>query len=194
MASILRQTTARNLLDQLTIQQLFDSNATGALSLVPGTYFFDFEFALTAMSATSGNAAFDILGAGTATTSKFLWQVVGYDSPGIGVQNTTIGGIFNVKNSAASLITAGTNTTLLVTGNGSFEVTVGGTIIPSITLVTGGVTPQVEVGSFINVTRIGEAGLGQFVDGFRTTISTVIVAGVSITTTYSDGTVRIDKL
>lgn len=193
MPSTLRQTTARTLVDSITQQKLFDTNTTGAIELVPGTYKFDCRFALTAMSATSGNAAFDVLGAGTATVSKFLMQTVGQDAAALNTMSTQIGSFANIKNTPASMISAAINTGLFVSVEGTFEVTVAGTIIPSVTLVTGAVTPQVEVGSYFTVDRIGGEGQGFFVDGFRTTVSDVTV-GSTRTITYNDGTVRVDKV
>ena len=53
-------------------QKAFNATANGTLTLDAGLYAFDFLLHVTGMSATSGNLAFDILGAGTATISKAL--------------------------------------------------------------------------------------------------------------------------
>jgi hypothetical protein len=191
----LRQTTARNLADSVSSQKLFDVNTTGAIDLVPGTYEFECQFALSAMSATSGNCLFSILGAGTATCAKFLWQIFGAEGAGFNVQASKIGALYNTGASSASMVTANTGVVVEVLCRGTFECTVAGTIIPSVTLVTGGVTPQVEVGSQFTVDRIGPSGTGVFVEGgYRTTISEVLVPGTTLTITYNDGTVRVDKL
>lgn len=194
MPNMLRQTLARVLTSTVAQQQLFDSNTTGAIDLVPGTYTFECYMALTAMDAAgASNLLFDVVGAGTATCTKFLWQIIGADVAGITGQATALTAMSATSGSAVNIVTGATQAALQVSVRGTFEVTVAGTIIPSVTL---GVAAAANViaGTYFEYDRLGPAAQGAFVgSGYRVTNSDVTV-GLTRTITYSDGTVRVDKL
>lgn len=136
-----------------TEQALFDSVGAGTLTLPSGTYFFDALLSVSSMDATSGNAAFDILGAGTATVGSVLYAAVGVDN----AVNTAAAAVINMSNAAestAAIVTAATNTTLQVMLRGTFRVTAGGTIIPSITLANAAAA-VVAIGSYFRCRRVG---------------------------------------
>ena len=87
-------------------QRLFNWSANGALTLDAGVYRFRALFQITGMSATSGNAAFSLLGAGTATVGRVMYHASGADS---GTPLTAAGrtGSASVTvASAASVVTA----------------------------------------------------------------------------------------
>lgn len=195
MAYTLRQINAYTLADSVAAQKLFDANTTGAIDLVPGFYEFEFSVAISSMSATSGNGLIDIKGAGTATLARVQWCQSGNDQ-NVGTVAAFLSGGFNVTAASATpVVVAGVGTALIITGKGSFDCTVAGTLIPAITLTTGGVTPSVNAGSFVKVALKNQA-TGQAImsdEGYRTILSDVTV-GSTRTVTFSDGTVRVDKL
>lgn len=142
---------------------IFTTPANGRLTLETGTYRIHGLLVWTSMSATSGNLALDILGAGTATTGTWLWTSAGQEAAVDGTGNT--GGSWHTTNTtAASIIAPATNTNLSITIDGSFEVTVAGTIIPTQTLTTAAAA-VLAAGSFIEFWRVGSTtmtSVGQF--------------------------------
>jgi hypothetical protein len=155
-------TSGNNLSNSTTTQPLFDGgggSANGALTLETGQYFFECMLHITSMSIVSGNGEFEPLGAGTATMTQVLFHAVGIDSgtPLAAATQTGSGGTSGTAN-AASVVTAGTGNALLVSIRGTFNITVAGTIIPSIDLVTGALA-VVETGSYFKCWRAGGTGV-----------------------------------
>lgn len=147
------------LADSTSPQKLFNQPTNGALTIAAGAYYFQCLLNLTGMSATTGNLSFSIVGAGTATVTNVLQSGWGSDT-GTGVSAT---GPISGSAARAALLPA-TNGNIVLAGTaaevwaniiGTFEVSTGGTIIPSIDLVTGGVTPAVKIGSYFMCKRIG---------------------------------------
>ena len=124
------------LTSQTAEQKLFNWSASGALTLNPGTYFFECVFELTSMSATSGNTSFSVLGAGTATIGTVVWAAVGQDA----TTQTTAGAAgtsFQTSStSVGNIVTAATGTAMSAKVSGMIRVTAAGTIIPSVGLTT----------------------------------------------------------
>lgn len=137
-------------------QAIFDSVAAGTLTLPTGLYFFDCLLSLSAMSSTTGNAKFDVLGAGTATVGSVLYYAVGIDGATGAAANQT-GSTSVTVGSPASIVSGGTGTAMQVSIRGTFRVTVSGTIIPSIALVTAA-TAVVAVGSYFRCRIAGGSG------------------------------------
>lgn len=138
-------------------QKLFNSPANGRLSLETGTYFFDAMLSVQSMSATSGNAAIDWLGAGTATVTHWLWHAWGQDQSNANA-GATSGSFAQAQQGVASVVTAGVGTILWLTATGTFKVTGAGTLIPSITLVTAAAA-VVQAGSHFRCRRQGSTSL-----------------------------------
>lgn len=137
-------------------QRLFNNTAAGALALPTGVYEFESFLYLTAMSATSGNAAFDPIGAGTAGGDQFGYDVAGIDATGP-MAVATVTGLGSVgQQTGASMVTAGTGTSMRAKIEGMFRISTAGTIIPSITLVTAAAA-VVNPGSYFKITKIGES-------------------------------------
>ncbi len=136
-------------------QKLFDSTTNGRLTLEAGTYEFESTISISSMSATSGNGAFDILGAGGATLGTVLYEVNGIDGA-----VATVGSGSHLVNNAGqtptNMVTAAVSTEMQATIKGMFRVTVGGTIVPSITLTTAAAA-VVRNGSFFKCKRIGSS-------------------------------------
>lgn len=138
-------------------QKAFDWSGNGALTLPTGYYRFKAMLYVTDMSATSGNLAFAIKGGGTATIANILYHGVGIDNANPLAAGSQQGSFSNADGSAASIITAGTPTALGVEISGVFNVTVAGTIIPSVTLVTA-IAAVMNAGSFFWCEWIGATG------------------------------------
>ncbi len=153
---LLRADATRNLTSATTLQALFNNPTNGRLTLPVGTYRFEAMIYLTAMSATSGNALFDVLGAGTATTGAFLWSATGIDATGPTTAAAQTGSFAITKASVASIALAATGTALAVRIEGMFEVTTAGTIIPSVQLVTAAAA-TVAVGTYLWAERISSS-------------------------------------
>lgn len=141
------------LTSQTAAQKLFNASTNGALTLPTGTYFFECLFSLSSMSGTSGNAAFQILGGGTATVGTVLYHAVGIDG-NINAAATQTGSTSNASSSVASIVTAGTNTNMHTSIRGTFRVTGAGTIIPSVALVTAAAA-IVAAGSYFRCYKVG---------------------------------------
>ena len=136
-------------------QKLFNASTNGALTLPIGTYRYEAIVYLTTMSATSGNGAFGILGAGTATVASALSMASGIDAAignGAAVSGSTWVGV----TSNAAIVTAAGNTALSVLIRGTFRVSVAGTIIPSFTLTTAAAA-VVQTNTYFMCRRISDS-------------------------------------
>lgn len=147
-------------------QAMFSSATVGnaALALPLGLYRFDCIGSLSSMSATSGNAAFDLLGNGTAGLAT-----IAYLSQGIDNAANALGNWQNVlatqAATPASLCNAAINTTLQFAVRGMFRVTVPGTVIPSLSLVTAAAA-VVAAGSFFTCKRLSASPVAECVGAF----------------------------
>jgi hypothetical protein len=148
--------TAYTLTSTTTAQKIFNASTNGAVTLDTGWYRFNAVIGVTGLSATTGNAQFQVLGGGTATLGGVLYHIVGVDGNS-GTAATQTGSWSVASSSAASGATAGTGTALMFNILGTFEVTAQGTIIPSLALVTAA-AGSVVVGSFFECKRLGNAG------------------------------------
>ena len=137
---------------------IFNSPTNGRLTLETGTYLFNGMLWVSSMSATSGNLAIDVLGAGTATVAEWLWQAWGIDQGVITTAANRTGSFTTTQQSVASVINAATGNSMGVQLEGTFTVTSAGTIIPSVTLVTAAAA-VVNTGSYLIFERIGSASV-----------------------------------
>jgi len=150
----IRRNATRTLPNDTNENAIFDSPTNGRLTLEVGTYMFEALMQVTSMSATSGNALIDWLGAGTATCGAWMWYYSALDNSTPTTGATNQGAVRVTQDSAASIATAGAGTGLNVWARGTFEVTSGGTFIPSIDLVTAA-AGVVGIGSFFMCYRVG---------------------------------------
>lgn len=150
----IRQHSTYQLLNQGTVQPLFNGSPNGAVQLPTGFYQFSCQFALSAMSATSGNAKFSIEN-GTGTGAGFLFNYIGQDVGTAGVSNWN-GGMAASSGTPVSLAAGGVNTAMIANMMGTFEVSGAGTFIPSITLATAAAA-VVAIGSYFSCSRLGAA-------------------------------------
>ena len=138
-------------------QKLFNESTNGAITLPAGKYWFDCELSLSSMSSTTGNGLFDLLGAGTATFGAGLFNAIGIDATTATTAVAQTGSWDNSKASPASMVLAATGTSMNAKLGGMFDLTAGGTLIPSITLVTASAA-VLAAGSYIYFKRLGEVG------------------------------------
>ncbi len=155
---IIRANATRNLTSNTTEQAIFNDPTNGRLTLETGTYVFDGMLYFTNMSATSGNMSFDLVGAGTVTTTAWLYHIQGIDATTVTTEAARRGSFSITQQSVASMVAAGTGTAMAVSMQGTFEVTGAGTLIPSVTMVTASAS-TLNLGSYIRVQRIGSDSL-----------------------------------
>lgn len=161
----IRTQTPKNLPNDTNENALFDSPANGRLTLEAGVYRVTGLIHITGMSASAGNVAFDLLGAGTATIDSWLWHNWGTDNT-TPANATSMTGTFPLtQQSAAGVVNIiGTGTAVAWSVNGTFDVTSAGTMIPSVTQANASAA-VVSVGSFLEFWRIGATdvvSVGQF--------------------------------
>jgi len=150
-----RLTNAYALTNATGVQKLFNASTNGALTVTAATkYEFECWFQISGMSATSGNAAFSL--AGTATLTNVTMANFGVDASTTTTVAALNGAYAVTAATPASAQTAGTGTAMWTLLKGTFTVNAGGTIIPSINLVTASAA-SVAVGSYFKVMAIGSA-------------------------------------
>lgn len=137
-------------------QKAFNTTTNGTLTLPTGIYEFEVLMHLLSMSGTSGNLAFDPVGAGTAVTDRWGWHTSGVDQATPTNVGTQSGQIVVTQQSAASLVSAGIGAGLGYRASGMFRVSTGGTIIPSVTLANAAAA-VVKAGSWFRIRKIGES-------------------------------------
>jgi hypothetical protein len=148
----IQQNASYTLTSSTAAQKLFNASTNGTLTLPIGTYRYEAFVYLTAMSATTGNGAFGILGAGTATVASALSMASGFDAA-IGAGAACGGSYWTGVTSNAAIVTAAVNTALGTLIRGTFKVSVAGTIIPSFTLTTAAAA-VVEPNTYFMASRI----------------------------------------
>ena len=137
------RTGTKTMTSNTSLQSIFN-NTTGTGGLTSGaltvgastSYFFEMSINVSAMSATSGNMGFSIVGAGTATFTSAAWHAFGLDST---TQQTAAAAGTSWQSTAGAtgnIITAATGTAASAIVKGIFRVNGAGTIIPSIQLTT----------------------------------------------------------
>src|SRR5579884_461313 len=143
---------AYTLTSQTAAQKLFNASTNGAVTLPVGTFEFECEFSLTAMSSTSGSFGFAL--GGTATFTQAWWSTANKPT----TSSATAASPQTTYNTAANtaIATATTNTTGYATIKGIIRVTVAGTIIPQVSL---GVAAAAIVGinSFFKIKPLGSS-------------------------------------
>lgn len=151
----IRANATRTFTSNTNEQAIFNSPANGTITLETGTYRFEGLICLTGMSGTSGNITMDIVGAGTAVNTAWAWIAMGLDIAS-GQAGSAVGGSWQVaaQSAGTGLVTAGTATAMAVWVSGSFEISTGGTVIPSLTMANASAS-VVSIGSYMTFERIG---------------------------------------
>lgn len=131
--------SAHTLTSQQAAQQMFNASTNGAVTVQPGTYFFECFFTLSSLSSSSGSFGFAL--GGTAAIAAQLWETEGNKAA-----LATAASAQNTVNTAANtaIVTATTNTVGWARVNGKIRVTASGTVIPQVSL---GVAAAAVVGT-----------------------------------------------
>jgi len=155
--SFIYQNSDYTLTSTTSAQKVFNQTTNGRVTLTAGLYSFELIIDIDTMSATSGNADFDILGAGTATVNHIIAQAVGIDNnnelgtgarSGDGIRGTGV----------ISLATNGTGTGVFSNIRGLIRITTGGTLIPSVALATAAAA-VVRTGTTLRFTPVAADGV-----------------------------------
>ena len=149
----IQQNATYTLTSTIAQQKLFNASTNGTLTLPIGTYRYEALIYIASMNAvTSGNAAFGILGAGTATVSSALSQAFGIDaviSAGAAAGTSYWTGVV----SNVAIVTINPAGSLGVSVRGTFRISVAGTIIPIVALATAAAA-VVQTNSYFMCRRI----------------------------------------
>jgi len=144
---ILLQAT-NTLTSQTAAQALFDVTGSGQVTLVAGTYEFECQFSLSSMSGSSGSFGFAL--GGGATFTQYWWSLANKATLA-----TAANGLVTFNTAAnTTLVTANTNTVAFARIHGVVIVTVGGTLIPQVSLGAAAAA-VVGVGSFFKIRALG---------------------------------------
>ena len=144
------QQATYTLTSQTAAQKLFGVSTNGAVTLVPGTYEFDCVFSLSSMSSSSGSFGFAL--GGGATFTQYWWS-----SANKATLATAASGQVTYNTAAnTALVTANTNTVAFARCGGVVIVTVGGTVIPQVSLGVAAAA-VVGVGSYFKIRALGGA-------------------------------------
>lgn len=141
---------AFTLVSQTGAQFMFNSTAAGAVTLPIGTYEFECQFSLTALSATSG--AFGFALAGGATFTQAWWALANKATLATAsAPQMTFNTAANVLIAAATTATVG-----YAKISGVIRVTVAGTVIPQLSQTTAAAA-VVGINSFFRCRPVGSA-------------------------------------
>lgn len=154
----IRADATRTLPNDANENAIFNVPSNGRLTLETGCYLFEILLRITAMSATSGNALIDILGAGTAVCAAWLWETNAIDNTNPENIGASSSAWRITQDTPAAVATAATGTAMGFSGRGTFEVTTPGTLIPSIDLANAAAA-VVAIGSFFSCERIGATNI-----------------------------------
>lgn len=142
---------ATNTLTSTTAAQaLFDVTGSGQVTLVAGTYEFECQFSLSSMSATSGSFGFAL--GGGATFTQYWWSLANKAT----LATAAAGQVTYNTAANTTIATASTATVAFARIHGVVIVTVGGTLIPQVSLGQAAAA-VVGVGSFFKIRALGGA-------------------------------------
>lgn len=147
------QQATYTLTSQMAAQKLFGVTANGAVTLVPGTYEFECTFSLSSMSGSSGAFGF-ALGGGATFTQYWLATARKSALTDTATTNPTVVSYNTAANTA--LVAANTVTTGFARIIGNVIVSVGGTVIPQVSLGVAAAA-VVGIGSFFKIRALGGA-------------------------------------
>jgi len=144
------QTSTYTLTSQTAAQKLFNASTNGTVTLVAGTYEFDCVFSLSSMSSSSGSFGFAL--GGGATFTQYWWS-----SANKATLATAAGGQVTYNTAANTAIaTATTATVAFARCGGIITVSIGGTLIPQVSLGVAAAA-VVGVGSYFKIRALGDS-------------------------------------
>lgn len=151
---IILQQSPYTLTSQTAAQRLFNATTNGQVTLTAGTYGFDCFFSLSSMSASSGSFGFAF--GGTATMTQSFRAVAQKGTATLATATATQTTYNTAANTA--LATASTNTVGYAQIDGLLIVTVGGTVIPQVSLGVASAA-VVGVGSYFRIRPYGSSSV-----------------------------------
>lgn len=151
---IILQQATYTLTSTTSAQKLFNATTNGAVTLAAGTYAFDCAFSLSSMSATSGSFGFAL--GGGATFTQYWWADAQKGTATLATATATQT-TYNIA-ANTTLATASVNTVGYAKINGNIVVTVGGTIIPQVSLGIAAAA-VVGVGSYFRIRPYGSSSV-----------------------------------
>ena len=138
------------LTSQTAAQALFDVTGSGQVTLVAGTYEFECVFSLSSMSGSSGSFGFAL--GGGATLTQYWWALANKAT----LATAATGQVTYNTAANTTLVTANTNTAAFARIHGVVIVTVGGTLIPQVSLGAAAAA-VVGIGSFFKIRALGSS-------------------------------------
>jgi hypothetical protein len=155
---ILLQAT-NTLTSQTAAQALFDVTGSGQVTLVAGTYEFECQFSLSSMNALASTFGFAL--GGGATFTQYWWALARKaaftNTAGAVTLATAVTTTYNTAaNTNLTDATSSTATTAFARIHGVVIVSVGGTLIPQVSL-TLAAAAVVGIGSFFKIRALGGA-------------------------------------
>jgi hypothetical protein len=146
-------TAAYTLSNVTTAVPLFNSTTNGALTVQAATtYFFEAEFDVTGLSATSHTIQLTFGGTATYTSVKYMADVL---SPfTAGTPGTWATALFTAA-TVQTLVAAGTNTSFACRLRGVIRANAAGTVIPQITQETASAAAVVSANSWFRIWNVG---------------------------------------
>lgn len=151
---IILQQSTYTLTSQTAAQKLFNATTNGQVTLTAGTYGFDCFFSLSSMSASSGSFGFAL--GGTATATQSFRAAAQKGTAALSTATATQVTYNTTANTA--LATASTNTVGYAQIDGILIVTVGGTLIPQVSLGVASAA-VVGVGSYFRIRPYGSSSV-----------------------------------
>ena len=156
------QQGAYTLTSQTAAQKLFNPTTNGTVTLTAGTYAFDCAFSLSSMSATAGTFGFALGGGATFTqywTANARKVATLTDTAGNVTTATALTTTFNTAaNTGLTVVALSTATNAFANINGIIVVTVGGTLIPQVSL-TQAAAAVVGIGSYFRIRPLGSSSV-----------------------------------
>jgi hypothetical protein len=141
--------SANTLTNTTAAQALFDVTGSGQVTLVAGTYEFECQFSLSSMA---GSGSFGFALGGGATLTQYWWSLANKATLATAAAGQVT---FNTAANTA-IATASAATVAFARIHGVVIVTVGGTLIPQVSLGVGAAA-VVGVGSFFKIRALGGA-------------------------------------
>lgn len=151
---IILQQSTYTLASQTAAQKLFNATTNGQVTLTAGTYGFDCFFSLSSMSASSGSFGFAFGGTATVTQSFRAAAQKGTAT----LSTATATQVTYNTTANTTLATASTNTVGYAQIDGILVVTVGGTLIPQVSLGVASAA-VVGVGSYFRIRPYGSSSV-----------------------------------
>lgn len=157
--AFIRQAADYALTSQTAAQQLFNTTTNGRITLSLGVYRISGVLYLINMSATSGNADFNLLGAGSAILAGQAIEMAGREGSANVVAAAGNSALISLQNNLGfDAVAPTTGTTMHFALQGMFTVTTAGTVQPSIALTTAAAA-SVKQGSFLVIEKLAETGV-----------------------------------